>query len=199
MNKKQIILLAICASVILAVVYWQAFSERKPLTSSINQLTKEVAPSQTLTQYSDPSGFTLSYPDNLSITKWDIEDNITYADIQLSSKDVNGSLSLKITDSNFFSLDAWIKSNTNNPKNSKTVKLGNLEAREIKLEDRLLLGALDQGILFTVEVPLVEEKFWSKVYTTVLSNFSFAAPETASSGDTVSADDVSFEGEEVVE
>jgi len=158
-----------------------------------------IAPSKTLTQYTDPAGFTLSYPDNLSIEKKDIEDQSTYADLQLSSKDVSGSLSLRITDSKFSSLDQWVKSESRDSKNSKEVKLGNLKAGEIRLNDRLLLGALDQGILFTIEVPLVEEKFWLKVYESVLANFSFAAPEAAVEGSAGSPDDVSFEGEEVVE
>lgn len=198
MGKTKLLISLIAAVILIGGAFW-LFSEEKTLPlSKVTQLAKAATPSENLTQYIDPSGFTLSYPDNLSITKGDPEDESTYADIQLSSKDVNGSLSLKITDSEFVSLDEWIKSETDNPKASKEVKLGNLKAEEIKLSDRLLLGALDQGILFIVEMPLVEEKFWSKVYTDVLGSFSFAAPE-AVAGSTDSSDDVSFEGEEVVE
>lgn len=154
-------------------------------------------PSNTFLQYSDPSGFSFSYPDNLSLTKNDIEDNSTYADLQLFSKEVSGSLSLKITDSKFASLEAWLKSNqiTQTP---KEVKLGNLKALEVQLNDRLILGALDQGIFFNIEMPAIEKDFWLPVYNKILADFSFALPgETASQGNT--AEDVTFEGEEVVE
>lgn len=202
MSKTKILILSAVAVFLLVIVGIYLFNLNKngSLVAPIaQQLAKEATPSESLTRYSDPAGFILSYPDNLSITKKDIEDQSIYADIQLSSKDLSGSLSLKITDSKFSSLDEWVKSNTNDPKNSKEVKLGNLKAEEIRLSDRLLLGALDQGILFTIEVPLVEEKFWSKVYESVLANFSFAAPEAATSGGVDSSGDVSFEGEEVVE
>lgn len=145
-----------------------------------------------LIEYADPSGFTFSYPDNLSITKGEL-DETTYADLQLFSKDVNGSLSLKISDNKFKTLDEWVKLNT---ETSKEVKLGNLKALEIKTSDRLLLGALDQGIFFTIEMPLIEESFWMQVYGKVLESFSFAAPDTGADS---SSDAVTFEGEEVVE
>lgn len=202
MNKTKplIVSLIVIPLFILAGIYLFNINKKTALTVPLaQQAAKEAMPSESLTQYTDPTGFTLSYPDNLSIVKQNIEDSSTYADIQLSSKDVSGSLTLKITDSKFSTLDEWVKSNTKDLNSAKAVKLGNLQAEEIRLADRLLLGALDQGILFTVEVPLVEEKFWSKVYPKVLASFSFAAPETATSSSADSADDVSFEGEEVVE
>lgn len=200
MSKTKILILCSVAAFLAFGIYLFYSNKKTSLVAPIvQQPAKAITPSDSLTQYTDPVGFTLSYPDNLSITKRDIEDQSTYADIQLSSKNVSGSLSLKITDSKFSTLNAWVKANTDNPKNAKEAKLGSLKAEEIRLNDRLLLGALDQGILFTIEVPLIEEKFWSKVYTKVLANFSFAPPEAATGGSTDSTGDVSFEGEEVVE
>lgn len=194
------IFLAIPVVLAIGSIYLYSIYRKSTLTSPVTQskITKEAAPSEVLTVYSDPSGFTFSYPDNLSIEKKEIEDDSVYTDLQLSSKDVSGSLSLKIADSKFVSLKDWVKENTTSAVTPKELKMGSLTAEEIKLPDRVLLGALDQGILFTVEMPAVEEKFWGKVYDKVLSSFSFVAPETVSSGDTA-PDDVSFEGEEVVE
>lgn len=166
-----------------------------PGSAQSNQIAK-ILPSETSKEYADPAGFSFSYPDNLSITKNEIEDNTTYADLQLGSKEVNGSLSLKISDSKFASIDEWIKINKEaSVKIPTEVKLGTLKAMEIITKDRLLLGALDQGIFFTIEMPLIEQEFWMKVYKRVISDFSFASQETT----TVSSDSVSFEGEEVVE
>ena len=47
-------------------------------------------------------------------------------------------------------------------------------------------------------MPKIEEGFWNEVYNKLTSNFSFVSPSTASSQGT-SSDDVSFEGEEVVQ
>lgn len=161
---------------------------------------KPIVPSETAITYTDPTGFSFNYPDNLTLAKNDQIDANTYADIQLTAKGVNGSLSLKIVDSKFKSLDDWLKANQTVAKNSTEVKLGNLKAQEVKISDRLLLGALDQGILFTIEMPLIEEQFWMKVYNKILADFTFTPPDNAGAGgSSVSSGDVSFEGEEVVE
>ncbi|EKD89865.1 MAG: hypothetical protein ACD_32C00119G0002 [uncultured bacterium] len=202
--KKKVLLGMILAAVIVTGVWIiNPFKGKTALLNPINNLqkeAKEITPSETLLEYQDPSGFTFSYPDNLSIVKNDIEDESTYADIQLTAKDVNGSLSLKISDSKFTTIEEWLKLNKDaSIQVPKEVSLGTLKGREVKLNDRLLLGVLDKGIFFDIEIPRIEEKFWMKVYEKVLANFSFAAPETTSTQTGVSSDDVVFESEEVVE
>lgn len=200
MNKKTLLTLGLIVG--LAVASFLIFNPGKqkgPISPlSLQTPPKEVAPSETMIDYTDPTGFTLSYPDNLSIIKNDIADEATYADIQLSSKQVSGSLNLKITDSKFTTLDEWIKLNraaaTETPKD---VKLGSLQGKEIKTTDRLLLGALDHGVFFSIEMPLIETNFWMKAYEKVLAGFSFISPQAATAD--TSGSDVTFEGEEVVQ
>ncbi len=197
MNKK-LILVAISLIVIISLIVYVRSKQSNPKSISpviLQTETKNTKPSEALKEYSDPSGFTLSYPDNLSLTKNDITDESTYADIQLNSKDISGSLNLKISDSKFTSLDDWIKLNKGSV---KEIKLGSLKGMEILTSDRLLFGALDKNIFFTIEVPLLEKDFWMKVYNNVLTTFSFSAPESVNSVNS-SSEDVSFEGEEVVE
>ncbi len=198
-NKTQVLLklvVLLVVTVYLALVL-NPIGRKNPTsgstTSQLNE-TKEIKPSETLKEYTDPSGFTLSYPDNLSLTKKDITDESTYADIQLTSKEVSGSLNLKISDSKFTTLEDWLKLNRGTP---KEVQLGSLKGMEVITQDRLLLGALDNGVFFNIEMPLVEKDFWMKVYNKVLTNFSFVSPETANSTG-ASTSDVTFEGEEVV-
>lgn len=204
MPKKIVLFLVAVGLIILTA--WVLFSNKSKSVpfSPIVQLSgsnKSTNPSETFIEYADPTGFSFSYPDNLSLEKQEVEDEKTYATLQLSSKEVSGSLSLKITDSNIKTLDEWAKKNapTGTP---KEVKLGSLKALEVKTSDRLFLGALDQGILFTIEMPLIEEGFWGKVYSKILADFSFATPtqETTDQGATVSSSsDIVFEGEEVIE
>lgn len=198
LNPKLLILLVAAGLVVIAVIVLRpGIKSSKTLDQLTNPLqeNKQVMPSETVKEYQDEVGFSFSYPDNLSITKNEITDDSTYSDIQISSKDVSGSLNLKITDSKFKSLDEWLESNkeasTDKP---KEVKLGNIKAAELKTADRLLLAAVDQGILFTIEMPLIEQDFWTKVYNKVLANFSFVLPSASQGGD-----DISFEGEEVIE
>jgi len=162
-----------------------------PPSLPIQQQPEKITASNTFKEYPDPSGFTFSYPDNLTITNNKVTDDSTYSDIQLSSNGVNGSLSIKITDSKFKTIDDWIKLNKGV---SKEKQLGNIKAIEIETQDRLFLAALDNGIFFDIEVPLIEKEFWRKVYKEVLGSFTFALPE-----DVEAVSDVTFEGEEVVE
>lgn len=204
MNKKLIVIIIAVVLFFVGIYVITSKQQKAPLsTPLLNQVTtsKQAMPSETFLEYEDPSGFAFSYPDNISITKNKTEDESTYADLQLSSKEVNGSLSFRIVDSNYKTLDAWVKANTTTPQIPKETKLGNLKALEIKLSDRLLLGALDQGILFTIEIPAVEESFWQKVYQKLLTDFSFVAPKTATApaGPATTSNNVVFEGEEIVE
>lgn len=200
--KKNLILLALVLGLIGLVLFF--IRPKGPLSnpqSSLIKLPKVAEPSQTLIEYTDPAGFEFSYPDNLSLEKAEIEDTKTYADLQLFSKDVDGSLTLKITDSEFNTLDEWLNSKkTASSSTPKENNLGSLKAMEIKTSDRLLLGALDQGILFTVELPLIEEEFWIKVYRKLLTDFTFVSPKRGNpQGAATSSEDIIFEGEEVVE
>lgn len=201
-DKKTAILLSLTIVVILSVVGVLKFALQKDsLSSPASQSTADVQtkPSEALKVYTDPSGFTLSYPDNLSLVNNEIKDTTTYADIQLSAKGMDGLLALKISDSKFKSIDEWIKSNKNMTSDApKEMKLGNLKAQEIKVTDKLILGALDQGVLFTIEIPLGEKKdFWLKVYDKILAEFTFAQPSQEQAN--FSSETVTFEGEEPVE
>lgn len=205
MKTKIILILGIITALIVLGVIFIPFKQQNPLSnpkSNLNLSPKEIKPSEIYMQYTDPSGFSFSYPDNLSISKAEIEDPNTYTDLQLFSKDVNGSINLKIADSKLKTLDEWLKINKIPPAIApKEVNLGSLKALEVKLSDRLLLASLDQGVLFTVEMPRVEEDFWMKVYQKLLADFTFTAPEAVSPQGVTdsSSSDITFEGEEVVE
>jgi len=198
--KKKTILLLILAVGLIIVVIQLFFRQQKNTLTTPNpkQIVNNIAvsPSKTSKTYSDPAGFSFNYPDNLSLTNNEAESPTTYADIKLISKDVVGSLDLKISDTNFTKAEDWLGAN-NISQTPKEVKLGKLKAVEIITDNKLLLGAIDQGVLFTIEVSFEERgDFWKTVYNIVLTDFSFVQPEsTAQSG----ASEIIFEGEEVVE
>src|SRR3989344_7355005 len=97
--RKKSILLVLALVLIIGIMLVLFRSQQKstldnPLAENNTSLAKAV-PSETFIEYSDPSGFEFSYPDNLSLTKNEIEDESIYADLTLSANGVNGSLSLK--------------------------------------------------------------------------------------------------------
>lgn len=167
-------------------------------------------PSKSLITHSNPAGFSFSYPDNLSLVNNEPKTDRTYADIDITAKGFTKGLKIEISDSSFKLLDDWVKaneqvlSNRNKTDQStqKETKLGTLKAIEIISKERVLLGALDQGVLFTIDVPLLEKKeFWTEVYNKILENFTFVATTKAATGTTStvsSSSDVIFEAEEAV-
>ncbi len=202
---KKTVLLGLVGFIIIASGIWWFWPHQKISTRLNNPLSKkEITPSETMIDYQDPSGFSFAYPDNISITNHLTEENAdptAYADLQLYSKDKSGSLSLRITDTTQSTLSAWLKDNNIAENNQpQSTMLGLLPAWQVKTNDHLLLGAIDHGVLFTLEMPLIEQSFWQPIYDKVVNNFSFIAPETVSaSGSTSGDDEILFEGEEVVE
>lgn len=213
MSKKTFLLLAIVAFVVIVGII-VIINRPKNSPSSADsdlllvgkqQTNSVITPSETTKVYTDPSGFSFSYPDNLSLVNNELKDNNTYAQLQLTAKGVEGSLALKVADSKITNINEWVKTNKDATSPApKEVKLGGLKALEIETTNKVLLGALDQGVLFVIEYPKGKDKdFWMKVYNKILLEFSFVPPTaeatTASESDTSSSDSVSFEGEEVVE
>lgn len=201
MDKKTAILLILTLGIIAVVVKFVFFSPKSYLKTpqiSLEKTKIKIEPSKTLKSYTDPSGFTFNYPDNLSLINNEATSSSTYTDINLIQKDINGSLNLKIVDTKFKSLDEWLKSTSS--QNSKEVKLGNLKALEVTNNDKILVAALDSGVLFTLEVPFADQKdFWMNVYSKVSEGFSFASPSANTAPQVDNSSDVSFEGEEVVQ
>lgn len=203
MKPKTLFLLTVVLVVIalgtgLILMRPKSQTANKPI--DLSGVKREIKPSETFIEYTDPSGFSFSYPDNLSIEKKEEADTNDYADLQLFSKDVSGSLSLRIMDTKIKTLNDWVKEASVSGTQTEK-KLGNLKALEVKTNDRIMLAALDQGILFNIEVPAIEQEFWMKVYEKVLKDFTFVAANTDSTAgvSNYSAEEVIFEGEEVVE
>lgn len=213
MNRKTLILVVVAICLVGAVIaYFILNPNKSKLALNTPETKKEVVPSKTYIDYSDPAGFSFSYPDNISLANRSAEgeeaaaDPDAYADLQLFSKDKSGSLNLRIADTKLKTIEDWKKENQI-PEEivPSEKKLGSLTAFEFKTKDRVMLASIDQGILFTVDMPVIEEVFWNEVYEKVVSGFSFEVPEVevAQAGSSAAAassgDEVIFEGEEVVE
>lgn len=198
MKKKTILIIGLISFLILGILVLNPLKQKSSVSSQITiSEPTAVQPSKTLKTYSDPSGFSFSYPDNLSLLNNELKDSSSYAELQLTASGIDGSLVLKIADSKLSSINEWLKLNEA-VKNSKEAMLGNLKALEVETTNKLLLGALDKGVLFTIEVPMGERRdFWMEVYKKVLADFSFT-PQQDTNSSSGGSSDVSFEGEEVV-
>lgn len=162
----------------------------------------EKMPSKSLKEYSDPSGFSFNYPDNLSLTKNEATGSGIYADLQLTSKEVDGNLNLKIQETKLASTEEWLKESKKVGIEGKQAQWGSLNSQSVEDKDGILFAAVDQGVVFTMEVSYGGQKdFWQGVSDPILSSFAFSSESSQDTGQASgsSAEDVVFEGEEIVE
>lgn len=175
--------------------------ESSPVQQNIAVETKKM-PSQTTKTYTDDVGFKFNYPDDLIVEKKVSTNSAVYTEVAVSSKTVKGNLSFIVEDTKEKTIDDWIVKNIiGTPSAEKFLPLGNIQAKVITQNNKTIIVAIDQKVLFKLEVsPEKENEYWNTAFATVLSNFSFFTPQAAASADTssASADDVVIE-EDVVE
>jgi hypothetical protein len=163
-----------------------------------------IAPSAKTKEYLDASGFSFSYPDDLTIEKKDEPDKTTYSLLELQSDDISGLISIHVADSTSASVDAILKKNKDLTGTSvKKVRLAGLDARQYTLNDQMITLALDTGVLFTLTAHMQENKpYWQQAYSKIIESFAFTPTpvgDTSVAPDSGGEEEVIFEGEEIVE
>lgn len=140
--------------------------------------------------WNDPAGFTFQYPDGLTIDKHD-EDKENYAHIEMTNKDHPGNVIVWAKDTNASDVTAWVRTEKRfKDANILDTTLGDKPAKKILLvspSSTLIVGAIDDAILFTVEAQLDEEGYWSNVHDQITKSFVFTPlageKQNTSSGD----------------
>lgn len=134
--------------------------------------------------YSDESGFTFNYPQDLHVAKVNTPDNAVYSNLKITSS-VPGEINIKVSDTKYSNLKTWEKETPGFFGKGKDVKLGSMEARKYETKDKVSIIAIDGGIIFSVEVnPQKDKEFWSSAYSTIISSFSFYSPQSSTQSET---------------
>ena len=208
MNTKTVFIgLGALIVIVLSIVIVQNKSYKPSPSVKINSLSTSQAPesaaSQTTQEYSDPAGFKFNYPDTITVSQKETNDENVYSSLVVASSKTPGKMTINAVSSDLTVLDSLIKSKTA----ATDVKLADLDAKQYTEKGNIVTLALDKGVLFTLTVSSGGNvNFWNEVNNKIISSFAFAAPETtqvtsdtsapaADSGDS----DVSFEGEETIE
>lgn len=205
--KRDILLLTLGVIFLVGTIGGLYFSMRakwsKETVQEQENISSQNLPSGKLNEYLDGSGFVFRYPEDIKIKSQEISNSSTYTDLKLISEEVLGAISFRVSDSKTKSIEEWLKSRAQ-VSDIKNIALGGISGQEAKTSNGLLAGVLDSGVLFTIEVDFGGNKdFWQKVYNTLLSTFEFS--ETAQQGEggeensEASAEEVVFEGEEIIE
>ena len=202
MNKRIIIIsIGAFVAIIIGVVISRSSSSSPKSQSPVkNESSLKSAASENLKEYTDPAGFSFSYPASVSISQKNTTNNSIYSSLEATSSSTLGKITLEAVSSDALSLKDLVKSKTG----ITNVKLADLDAQQYTEKGDIITLALDEGVLFTIIVsPENNTRFWKEVNNNILSSFVFALPEVAqedSSATSSSTDsDVSFEGEETIE
>ncbi|MBI3619609.1 hypothetical protein HY214_00450 [Candidatus Roizmanbacteria bacterium] len=200
--KKKVIIPAIGVSLavvlFLLIKTYRRVPEGKkttPVVSPVNRLSASVK------EFTDPSGFSFQYPDNLELEKKEAANEDVYAKMVIGSSDFLGSITVDVETSKYKSLDDWLQKNNLKPVKPEKLKLGGADAVQTTLDGKLVTAAIDQGVIFLLTTDYQSNKsVWLDATNKIISSFTFTAP--AAAGDNASVgggDSVVDEGEETVE
>lgn len=176
-------------------------SQPKTSENKIESPVVTLTPSTKLLSYSDTSGFRFQYPDDVKIATLSAGPN-DYTSIKLTSQIAKGNISIKVSDSNYNNLTAWVKQNAKS-ENVIDTTLADMPGKKYENKTGQNIIALDSGdVLFSITADYQDGKnYWSKVMSQISSSFTVAPPQDNSSASNSAGSDsgITDEGEEVVE
>lgn len=198
MNKNIAIVSIIIIVALTIIAAFYMLNSEKTISNTYNQvsITSEKQPSKTLKEHFDDSGFSFKYPIDAQIGNIEIKDNITYSNLELTSSQAKGKILIKIADSQLQSADDWfIKEDLKG--DIEAIKIGEISGGQLRIDNKIFAAAINQNILFTIEVDTQKNKYWQSVYNILLSSFSFVPQEESVQTQEPSLDD--FSGDAVLE
>jgi len=208
-QKKVLIILALVVVIgVIGGLLWFRSRQTAPEVLSPTQRTSEVTPTQTgknLLTWNDQAGFTFQYQPGMKINKHDEDqENYAHLDLYLDSKD--GAVKILASDTKYKTVGDWA---TKEKKNAQTgtvkteTTLSGKPAMKITFPEtkETIIGIIDEGILFTIELTPDKEGSWQKVFDQTVSSFTLVYPTAApsSQGSSAGSDSDVVEEEEIIE
>lgn len=186
--------------------WWVKSQSTKP---SSQELVSPPTPTPAqLLAWNDPNGFSFQYPEGLVVNKHD-EDKENYAHVEFTSPDHPGRLIVWGKDPARGVTDAvsWISQEKRFiGSSSLDTTLGGQQAKKVMIDGVtrvLVVGALYDGIVWSVEATLEDADFWTGVHTTIMNSFAFTSVKEPGSSATLESAPVvetqAVDEEEVVE
>ena len=197
MNKIAIIIISgLLISGIVFVILTQ--KTKIPASNNLIYPTKTVSSQAQLKTYTNDSGFSFKYPESFTLSEKEVDDESTYAWVELTNPQNKDVISIKLEDSDLKKIDDWFTaSNKKDIKGEiKKVKLADLDGRQFtNKKNQLATLALDEGgVLISISGNS------SSVHQQIVSSFIFTqSSQTTTDTSNTSEEDIIFEGEEVVE
>lgn len=167
-------------------------------------------PVPTLISWDDPAGFSIKYPDTLTLNKHD-EDKENYAHLEFTHPSHPGSVVVLVKDLPKGVTDtiSWgKKASTPSSAISFDTVINEKPAQKILVSSpvkTVTTGIVYDGVLWYIEATLTDDAFWQPIYDGMLNDFTFT-PLTGSGSESdsgagvpASGDAASYDEEEVLE
>jgi len=166
------------------------------------EITPTVVEEKDLT-WKDEAGFIFQYSPKLEIDNHP-EDKTNYANLEITAAKSEGKILILAKDSPYKTLDEWIEKDKSFPEKSYLnvleTKLGGKTAKKITPSEpaKTIIGAIDENILFTVELSGNDE-FLKKEFEKIISSFEFFYPTEAPAQSGSASGSSAASGEDVIE
>ncbi|MBI4999407.1 hypothetical protein HZB97_01400 [Candidatus Gottesmanbacteria bacterium] len=202
-EKKKILIIG-GVGIILVLGLAVFFVVQKKKTAIVSPIQPpgilEEKEAETLLTYKDEAGFEFKYPENLTIKDISGADQSVYSSLEISSSQHEGKMAIKIVDTLFTSVDAWLKSKEASGAGvAREITLAGMEGAQIQFANprRLVTIVIDEGIMYFFESLLDEAEYWNKIHNNIVSSFTLT--ETQTPAPQGGGEEVIYEEEEVIE
>ncbi len=140
-----------------------------------NEQTEAPVTAPELLSWRDPNGFSFQYPEGLTVNKHD-EDQQNYAHIEFTHRDHPGNVIIWGKDTTAADTTAWVKTEKRfSSASTLDTTFANFPGKKVLIADpkQIIVGTVDDGIVWTVEGLLTDSDFWTGVHTTIADSFKF--------------------------
>lgn len=154
-------------------------------------------PQEKVKYYQDEAGFTFSYLSSLVVTEATDQDENTYSSLEVfSSLRPGEKMTIKVLDSDYLSLDDWLKKNRGSDSLVGEAVLAGVNGKIVRAPTKTTTVVIKDGIIVLLESPKDSQNFWLRHHQVIADSFKVNWPENQSSS---SSSGVETETEEVIE
>lgn len=194
-SKALLVIIPICLLLVGGGMYlFTLRSKTKETVSPAGQEQKWPEPTvgPKLLTWNDPAGFAFQYDSGLEIDNHP-EDKINYANLEITEPGKEGKIIVLAADTKYKSVSEWAAK-------AVDATLGGKPAKRIVTagSDKVVVGAIDDKILFTVEMDLAGVTTWQERFDQIISSYEFVYPTAVPQKSSGSSGDI-IEEEEIIE
>lgn len=203
-KHKQLIIAVVIVFIIGIVGIIFLRPKAKPPQTETEQTSAQPSPVINLEKWDDPAGFTMEYPERLTIDKHD-EDKENYAHVELTSSENPGSIIIWVKDlpKGVSSAQTWVDKDIELSKaNVLDTTLGEKEGKKVIVgSDKIIVGTVYDDVLWYIEGNFEQNNdYWKSTFNAIVDNFTFK-PLPGEESDSIDSGpvEISVDEEEVVE